>query len=338
MLEAVSDMYSSIMLDEALSAPARLREFLARDRDRYAELGARLRVLRPAVVATVARGSSDHAAFYAGSLVPACTGRVVASVPPSLVTVLGARLELAGQLVLAMSQGGGSPDIVRTVQAARSAGALVAAIVNDVTSPLAQATEVLLPQHAEPERSLSATKSVIATMAAIARLCAEWSEDAALRAALEALPEVLDRAAARTMEPTLLAGVSHVYVLSRALGHGAAAEVALKLKETCGLHAEAFSAAEVLHGPREIVDQRFVVIALPLPGSGAEDVHRAAADLAAQGARVISVDDLPAAGDPRLAPIVALQALYPWIARSSKALGRDPDRPRTLASKVIKTT
>src|SRR5262245_30120952 len=258
----------SMMLDEALSAPARIRDFLARDRELYAELGQRLRALRPNVVATIARGSSDHAAYYAASLVPLCTGRIVASVSPSVVTVLNARLDLAGQLVLALSQGGGSPDIIRNVEAARASGALTCAIVNDATSPLAKAAEVLLPQHAGPELSLSATKSVIATMAAIARLCAEWADDDALRAALAGLPAVLDAAAASAMDTSLLAGVSHVYVLSRALGFGAATEVALKLKETCALHAEAFSAAEVLHGPREIVNDRFVVISLPLPGSG----------------------------------------------------------------------
>ena len=334
----MSDLHGSVMLEEALAAPARVRELLARDRERYADLGARLRGLRPAVVATVARGSSDHAAHYAAALIPVCTGRVVASIPPSVVTVLGAELELAGQLVLALSQGGGSPDIVRTVEAARRGGAVTAAIVNDVTSPLAQAAEILLPQHAEPERSLSATKSVLATMTAIARLTAEWADDAALRAGLAGLPDVLEQAAAGALDPALLSGVSHVYVLSRALGLGAATEVALKLKETCGVHAEAFSAAEVLHGPREIVDDRFVVIALPLPGSGDDDVRRAAHELEAQGARVVMVDDLPRTSDPRLSPIVALQRIYPWIARTSRALGRNPDRPRTLKSKVIQTT
>jgi glucosamine--fructose-6-phosphate aminotransferase (isomerizing) len=327
----------STMLAEALSAPAKVRELLTRDRERYTELAARLRSSPPAVVATIARGSSDHAAHYAAWLVPRCTGRVVASIPPSTVTVLGSRLELAGQLVLAMSQGGGSPDILRTVEAARKSGALTVAIVNDVSSPLANATDFLLPQHADPELSLSATKSVIATMTAIARLCAEWADDAALRTALDGLPDVLERAAALPLSAEL-AGVSHVYVISRALGYSVAVEVALKLKETCALHAEAFSAAEVLHGPREIVDERFVVIAVPLPGSGDDDVRGAARELESQGARIIMVDDVPATADPRLAPIVALQRLYPWIARTSVALGRDPDRPRTLKSKVIKTT
>jgi glucosamine--fructose-6-phosphate aminotransferase (isomerizing) len=329
---------TSLMLEEALSAPVKVRDLLACDGPLYADLGARLRRLRPATVVTVARGSSDHAAQYAAALLPGCTGRVVASLAPSTVTVLRARLELAGQFGLAISQGGGSPDIVRTVQAMRDGGALTAAIVNDTASPLAQATEIVLPQHASVERSLSATKSVIATMAAIARLAAEWAEDRALGAALQGLPDVLDAAAALDLDASLLRGVEHVYVLSRALGLGAAAEVALKLKETCALHAEAFSAAEVLHGPREIVDERFVVIALPLPGSDDEGVRRAAGELAGQGARLLSVDDLPAAGDARLSPIVALQRLYPWIARTAEALGRDPDRPRTLKAKVIQTT
>src|SRR5262249_41159195 len=150
----------------------------------------------------------------------------------------------------------------------------------------------LLPQHAGPELSVAATKSVIATMTAVARIVAEWTEDAQLRAALERLPDVLEQAAARTLQGTL-EGVSNVYVLSRALGFGVAAEVALKLKETCGLHAESYSATEVLHGPREIVDGRFVIIALPLPGSGDEDVRFAARELEAQGARIIIPEDLP---------------------------------------------
>src|SRR5262245_36990074 len=119
----------STMLAEALSAPSKVRDFLTRDREVYRELAERLRRAPPAVVAPIARGSSDHAAHYAAWLVPRCTGRVVASIPPSTVTVLGARLELAGQLVLAMSQGGGSPDILRTVEVARQSGALTAAIV-----------------------------------------------------------------------------------------------------------------------------------------------------------------------------------------------------------------
>ena len=338
----------SLMLQEALDAPNRLQEFLSKDEAVFQDLAKRLRTLDPAFVATVARGSSDHAATYAEYLFPLCTGKLVASIPPSLLTVLKAKLQLKNQFVLALSQGGGSPDIVGSLENARKAGALTAAIVNEVNSPLAKSTEVLLPQHAGQEKSITATKSVICTLAAIARLAATWSEDQALLTALKNLPGVLSQAA-RTggeIDESLLKGVSHAYVLSRALGLSAARELALKFKETCGIHAEPFSAAEVRHGPREVVDKNFLVVALMLPGSGGEDVKSVAEELKTQGARVLLVGPkksradfvIPEAGDYRLDTLVALQFLYPWIARSAVALGRNPDRPRTLQSKVIETT
>lgn len=339
---------SSQMLLEAQDAPNRVRELLTTDKGVYAELGSRLRDLDPAVVATIARGSSDHAAGYAAYLIPQCTGKVVASLPPSVVTVLNARLRLKGQFVLSLSQSGGSPDLNNTQARAREGGALTAALVNVADSPLAKSAEIFLDQKAGPEKSITATKSVLCTLAGIARLTAEWAQDAALLKALPLLPEALAEAAASgaSYDDQLLQGVKHAFVLSRALGYGAATEVALKLKETCGVHAEAFSTAEVRHGPREIVNKEYLVIALALPGSGDADVLAAAGEMKAQGARVLVVGQpgtgqsfaLPALPDNRLAPLAALQLLYPWIARAAVALGRNPDKPKTLASKVIKTT
>ena len=215
-------------------------------------------------------------------------------------------------------------------------------------SPLARSAEIFLDQRAGPEKSITATKSVLCTLTGIARLTAEWSQDAALLKALGGLPVCLRHAAdsSAQFDERLLDGVSNAFILSRSLGYGAANELALKLKETCGVHAEAFSTAEVRHGPREIVNKDYLVIALALPGSGEADVLAAAEEMRAQGARVIVVGrsaavdgfELPLLPDDRLAPLAALQLLYPWIARCAKALGRDPDKPKTLASKVIRTT
>jgi len=330
----------SQMLREAEEAPSCVRRQFSKDAEVYSALGRRLRELNPAMVATIARGSSDHAATYASYLIPFCTGRVVSSLAPSLVSVLKAPLNLRGQFALSISQSGRSPDIIGTVGACKASGALTAAIVNDVESPVAKTVDVLLPQHAGPE-GIAATKTVMCTLTAIARLVASWTEDKKFLSALEGLPDVLDNAFAAGMDldDSMLAGVSSAYVLSRGLGLSSALEIALKLKETCGLHAEAFSTAEVRHGPREIVDKDFIVIALALPGSGREDVLAAANELKAQGARVMLIDmgKIPEAGDPRLAPMMVLQMMYPWLARSSLALGLNPDKPKTLTSKVLYT-
>jgi glucosamine--fructose-6-phosphate aminotransferase (isomerizing) len=273
-------------------------------------------------------------------LIPFCTGKVVSSIAPSLVTVLKAPLNLNKQFVLSISQSGRSPDIIAALETVKTSGALTAAIVNDVQSPVAAIADVLLPQHAGPE-GIAATKTVLCTLAAIARLTAEWTGDQEFTQRLNALPEVLSNAyqGGLNLDTELLQGVSSAYVLSRGMGLSSALEVALKLKETCGIHAEAFSTAEVRHGPREIVDQEFLVIALALPGSGREDVLAAAQELKAQGARVMLIDLalIPEAADPRLSPLIVLQLMYPWLARSSQALGFDPDKPKTLKSKVIHT-
>lgn len=337
----------SQMLTEAQEAPQRVREALTRDQDLYAELGDRLRKLDPKMVATVARGSSDHAATYAKYLYPLCLGKVVASLPPSVVTVLKAPLKVESQFVLSISQSGKSPDIISTVEAARKAGALTATIVNDTSSPLATAAEILLPQHAGVEKCLAATKTVICTMTAIARVAANWANDGGFKESLQELPKFLENAVKVGLEgnENQLKGITNAFILSRGLGLTAALETALKFKETCGIHAEAFSAAEVRHGPREIVDQNYIVIALALPGSGQEDVLAAAKELKEQGARVLIVAPksvgadfpFPEGADPKLYPIIAIQTLYPWLARASKALGRDPDHPRVLKSKIVET-
>lgn len=334
-----NSVQDSQMLKEAAEAPERIRKLLDSDAVTYSTLGRRLRELNPACVATVARGSSDHAANYASYLIPLCSGKVVASISPSVITVLNAPLDLNRQFVLAVSQSGRSPDIIATVDSAKKSGAFTAAIINDIESPVATMADVLLPQHAGPE-GIAATKTVLATLVSVARLTAEWMEDQKLLRALAGLPEVLETCfqSGLGLDANLLKGISNVYVLSRGLGLCAALELSLKLKETCGIHAEAFSSAEVRHGPREIVDGNFMVIALALQQSGQDDVIAAARELESQGARLILIDKIPATVDWRLAPIATLQMLYPWLARSSKSLGHDPDRPRTLKSKVVKTT
>lgn len=337
----------SFMSEEALEAPTRVRKLLSSDKELYQELCDRLRKLDPVVIGTVARGSSDHAASYAGYLFPVVCGKVVASIPPSLTSILKNPPKLGGQMVLAISQSGTSPDIHQSVDAFKAQGAITVALVNHVDSVVGRAADYCLDQHAGLERGLAATKTTVCAMAGIARIAAEWSRDSELLRGLQELPDLMSEAvtAGAQLSAEQLSGITNVLVVSRGLGAGAGFETSLKIKETCGLHAEAFSSAEVRHGPREIVNKNFAVIGLALPGPGMEDVIKATSELSQQGARVILVGPkeiqptfaLPKISDFRLAPILALQMLYPWLAKSSEKLGRDPDRPRVLTSKVVNT-
>ena len=314
-----------------------------------AAIAERLRQRPPRAVVTCARGSSDHAATYAKYMIETQLGVLTSSASLSVSSVYAARQDLDGVLYLAISQSGKSPDLLAAVQAAKDAGAFTVALVNDEASPLARLADAVLPLHAGPELSVAATKSYIAALVAIAQLTAAWSRDAALTSALQTLPAALAQAwtldwsgARERLEPA-----RGLYVLGRGVGLAVAQEAALKFKETCGLHAEAFSAAEVLHGPMALVGPDFPVLIFAQDDESLASVETMARDLAGRGAQVLlataasgSPDDarrLPAvSAHPALQPLLMIQSFYRMVNALSVARGFDPDRPPHL-KKVTET-
>src|SRR5690606_13812717 len=257
---------STLMFREAAEAADVVARQFARNRDAIETLCADLRRAPPPFAVTCARGSSDHAATYAKYLFETQLGIVTASASPSVGSVYGATQALRGALYVVVSQSGKSPDLLRNAQAAREAGARVVALVNVEDSPLARMADTVIPLHAGSERSVAATKSCLASLSAILQLGACWKGEPPLLDALDALPDAL-RAAWRCAWSPLDEGLSdarNLFVLGRGLGLAAAQEAALKFKETCGLHAEAFSSAEVKHGPMALVGPGFPVLAFAL--------------------------------------------------------------------------
>src|SRR5690242_15358244 len=118
------------------------------------QLVARLHACPPRLVMTCARGSSAHAATFAKHLIERHLGLPVAEMAPNIASVYRRGLRLDGQLFLAISQSGRSDDLIAGAAMARAAGALTAALVNDVTSPLAAAADIVLPLAAGPETSV----------------------------------------------------------------------------------------------------------------------------------------------------------------------------------------
>jgi glucosamine--fructose-6-phosphate aminotransferase (isomerizing) len=336
------------MLQEVGETPARVAAMLAEDQEAYTALTADLQARPPVFAATIARGSSDHAASYGAWLLGLATGLVTASLPPSLVSRYAARPQLAQALVLALSQSGASPDIVKSLEAASADGATSVAIVNQPASPLSAAARHVLVQNAGEEKSVAATKSFILTCTVLARLLASWRQDPALSDALQRLPERLKQAIATEWGATVdvLRDATNLYVLGRGPTHAIAGEAALKLKETCYLHAEAFSAAEVQHGPKAVIDRDFPLLALATADEGGADTMAFAAERVAMGGIVITVSPaakahglhvrLPAPLHPLLDPIVTIAAFYPMAEALARARGHDPDSPRGL--KKVTTT
>jgi glutamine---fructose-6-phosphate transaminase (isomerizing) len=339
---------TTYMLREIDEAGEAIKRQLDNNVERLAELAARLRALDPPLVATIARGSSDCCALYLKYLVEIVSGVPCASIGPSIATLYRTPMRLEGSVSIAISQSGRSPDIVDMQRAARRGGALAVAFVNDVASPLAEETEVLLPLCAGPEHSVAATKSMVAGLIAGASLVAAWREDRQLADALSGLPDILRGQTAAPPAEMLeqLANARSAFVLGRGATLAIATEAALKLKETCAIHAEAYSAAEVLHGPAEVVDSGFPVIAFLPSDAALKGMLPTLAALADAGATVIAIETGGADDVHRLAtanvgvtllePVVMIHRFYRLAEALARRLGRDPDHPRNLR-KVTET-
>lgn len=336
----------TLMLSEIAETPDAVRRLLTGSAAAIDSAGKTLRELDPPVLVTVARGSSDHAATYFKYAAEIATGRPVASLGPSVVSIFGARLRLAGAAALAISQSGRSPDIVALLSAARDGGARTIALVNATDSPLAAVADHAVPLAAGPERSVAATKSFVCSVVAGLAIVAAWTSDVRLTAALAALPDQLDGALGLdwsvAVEPT--AAASSVFTVGRGPGFAIAAEAALKFKETSQLHAEAYSGAELMHGPVSLVRSGFPVFVFVPDDAAGPGLLAVCRRLETDGATlfVIGADEsgtrLAAAptGHPLTDPLVMLVAFYRFVEAVARARGLDPDAPRGL-SKVTET-
>jgi glutamine---fructose-6-phosphate transaminase (isomerizing) len=342
------DPEATMMFAEAGEAADVVARQLAINAPLMADLAKHLRAADPQILFTCARGSSDHAATFAKYLFETRLNLPTLSQAPSISSIYGGPLlHMKGQPFVLVSQSGKSPDLLLSAEAARKAGAIVIAFLNDTSAPLAGLADVVVPLHAGPEKSVAATKSYIATLAAFAHLVSVWTGDAALQSSVAALPERLRQAWDADWSPALpaLAGTGSMFTLGRGLTLGIAQEAALKFKETSGIHAEAFSIAEVAHGPMALVKPGFPLLIFPpldRAAAGLDKVIATAIDRDAQvivaGGDFTGATTLPVAPvlDPVIGPVVMVQSFYRLINAVAVARGHDPDHP-PLLKKVTET-
>jgi len=324
----------SQLTDEIFEIPDRLAGLAAANAAVLDEAAARWRTAPPPTLFTVARGTSDAAATYAAYRLAAATGVPVGSLPPSLASLYG--FAAATPLwSLAISQSGRSPDLIAAQAALHAGGGVGIALVNDTASPLADGADLVLDQAVGPELSIAATKSFACSLAAVDLLAQALTGgavddrlDGAARAAAEAL------AAPPDLE--LLDDATHAYVVGRGKTFAVAIEAALKLKETAGLHAEALSAAEIMHGPRAIAGPELPVLGFAGPGKAGASVREALDGLKSQGSRVAVVECAEAADLPEeLAPVVLIAGFYAALPALARRRGRDPDNPPSLTKVTL---
>jgi glucosamine--fructose-6-phosphate aminotransferase (isomerizing) len=334
------------MANELAAAPAAVAAQAHELAAPLAALVARLARRTPQVVVTCARGSSAHAATFAKHLIERNLGIPVAAAAPNVASVYHRRLALKDQLFLAISQSGSSDDLIEMATAARRADAVTAAIVNDANSPLAQACEFILPMAAGPELSVAATKTFIASLTASLRLVAAWTDDEHMAKACDRLPERLAQAVQLDWGEALtpLTAATALVAIGRGPTLAIAREAALKLQETCTVHAEAFSSAEFRHGPFALVAGALPVLMFTPSDASVAGFSDLAADLRRAGARLLIAGGhetdtrLPTlASDQADADAVCLiQSFYALLPRLAERRGVNVDQPRHL-QKVTRT-
>jgi glutamine---fructose-6-phosphate transaminase (isomerizing) len=348
-------MSHTIMETEARAVPNLMAKQLHENVAVLTALCERIHKANPPFAVTIGRGSSDHACTYAKYLIETHLDIVTASAAPSIVTLYKTELKMHNALVIGISQSGKSPDICQTMEMARRNGAITVAIVNTVNSPLAQIAEFVVPLGMGEEKAVAATKSYIASLTAIAQFTALCSGEEKLQRALLQLPEILHQAAECNWDSFIkeFKNIDHTLVIARGYGFPIAQEAALKFKETAVIQAEAFSSAEVLHGPFALIKSGRPYLLLTQNDVSLNEVISLARKIAALGGKAlialpdhlsnhikmndnIITLDLPKTADPILDPIAVIQAFYPMVAKLAVARGFNPDAPVNL-KKVTET-
>jgi glucosamine--fructose-6-phosphate aminotransferase (isomerizing) len=341
----------SQMAREIAEQPAAWRRLLD-GRAAVSDAARRIREWDPAFVVFIARGTSDHAALYGKYLAEVLCGLPAGSWSPSTTTLYGAAPRLDRCLVIALSQSGGSPDLVQSLSAARGGGALTLAITNDPSSPLATGAELSIDLLAGPELAVAATKSYTAELLALALLFGELAGHPLADA--DRLPEwgesvlgSVDDADTISRAATTFSGDRFV-LAGRGYSSATAHEGALKLMETCYVSAAGFSGADLIHGPLAMVDPNVASVVIASRGKGGDAMQDALLRLRDVGSPLLLVGHssalpgelsigLPAALPETLAPIIEILPLQQLALAISRERGIDADRPRGLL-KVTRTT
>lgn len=334
------------MRDEISEIPDAVERLLSEGSQDIKFAAETAKAAHPSFFISVARGSSDHAATFIKYASELLLRKPMASVGPSVKSIYDVDLECKSAVSISVSQSGMSPDIVGLTKSISNGGGTSIAITNDAHSDLARAANCIVPIHAGPEMSVAATKTFVTSLVAGLWVVAEIAEEPELIASIRRLPPVLEKATACdwSMAANAITGRS-LFTVGRGPSWAISNEAALKFKETCLIHAESYSAAEVMHGPMSIIEDDFPLIAFCAEDAAENGLVEIVDALAEKGAATFVTSsksrhstELPhvRTGHWLTDPITSIVSFYGMVERIALQRGIDPDRPRHL-QKVTET-
>ena len=332
---------------ELREQPEALRHLLERQAAAAREAARVFRQRDVRYVLIASRGSSSNVARYAQYLLGRAHRVPVMFATPSLYTIYNQPPRLDGGLVIGISQSGASPDVVAVLAEAREQGRPTLALTNDVESPLAKTAEIVLPLEAGEEHAVAATKTYVNSLGAVALLFAEMSNDAAARDELIAIPDALARQIELSLdEPPPLdeyRDAVGLTVVARGVNYGTGFEIALKIRELSGLVTEAYSPADLMHGPIAAIQPDWPVVVVAPSGPARPSVEEIVPPLRARGARLVAISDVRAVLRRARTKLLLAQGVPEWLSpltavvpgqvtalRLTRLRGLDLDHPAGL--------
>jgi len=338
---------TSKVLEEANSIAEKIAIFNQNDANSYHLIAKKISEKKIKHIITIARGTSDCAALYASYLFAKTLGLTTYSLPPSIITLENSNFDFSNSLIIVISQSGLSEDLIKCEKASREMGGETIILSNNLNSPMVNSANYFFNINAGEEISVAATKTFILSLLNIVKLVAIIKNDKEMLNNILKLPKYLNKELNNPWEAELIdKNISNGFIISRGLGYALSTEISLKFKELCQEQIEPFSSAEVMHGPKSLIQNSFKLFTLSLNDPSGRSVKVDAEKLMNITNKVYEIKSnstnnsnfiFKTLNSPELDSIIIMAKFYPWIIKYTVLKGLNPDKPRYL-TKVTRTT
>ena len=339
-------MDDSLVLEEALSIPTIIDQFSNIDDNPYDSIAQLISQKKIKYVVTIARGTSDCAALYSSYIFAKHLGLPTYSMPPSIITLEQSKFDFSEALVIVISQSGKSTDLVECEKKSRLMGARTVIITNNVDSPIVKEANYFLNMFAREEKSVAATKTFTQTLLVLIKLVFICLGKKNINDDIKKLSEIIINDSSNEWNTDIIdKSINTGFIIGRGVGFALSNEISLKFKELCQEMIDPFSSAEVMHGPKSLIENSFKLFLLGMNDKSGLTVNKDVHELKnytnliyemSSNENVKSDFFYPSNKILELDSVILMSKFYPWIIRYTTAKGLNPDEPRYL-TKVTQT-
>ena len=339
-------MTNSLVLKEALSIPGVVGKFSFIDKNPYQEIANLIIQKKIKYIVTVARGTSDCAALYSSYIFAKYLGLPSYSMPPSIITLEKSKFDFANALIIVISQSGKSTDLIECEKKSKEMGAITMLISNNENSPIVNSANYFFSMFAGEEKSVAATKSFVQTLLILKKLVFICEGRNKINDSIKILSDTLLKDENNQWNVDLVDNtINSGFILGRGVGFALSNEISLKFKELCQEMIEPFSSAEVMHGPKSLIQDTFKLFTLSMNDTSGQTVQKDSNKISRYTKLVYNISSTNNESKNFYFPgneiidfdsIVIMTKFYPWIIKYAQKKGLDPDNPRYL-TKVTET-